>query len=138
MFDLPAKPYPKTWKEMSLDYRLMFIFHICIMILFVIGAKLTLREEILIAASVASVMILISRRHRKSVHWRRPKIRTRDVLFAMGTALGMAFFLYSASPLFPPSNHRFLPWYLAGLGIGSFGILSSLRIVYLSEAEFSM
>jgi hypothetical protein len=138
MFDLPTKPYPKTWKEQSLDFRLWFVYHICIMVLFFIGGKLTLREEILIAVCVAGVLIFISRRHRRATHWHWPGIRTRDALFAIGTALAAAFFLYSASALFPPSDHRFLPWYLAGLGMGSFGILSSLRIVYPSEAEFSM
>ena len=136
MFDLPNKPYPKTWKEMSLDFRLMFIYHVCMMILFVIGQKLTLREEILIAATVAVVLISISRRHRRATRWHWPGIRRRDGLFAIGAAIGIAFFLHAASPLFPPSDHRFLPWYLAGLGIGTFGILSSLRIAYSSEAEF--
>jgi len=49
----------------------------------------------------------------------------------------MLFFLYAATPLFPPSNAQSLPWYLAGLGIGVFNILSALKVVNGSEAEFA-
>jgi hypothetical protein len=121
---------------MSLDFKLMFVYHGSMMILFISAQKLTVREEILITSAVASVLILVSYMHRNATHWRWRGIRSRDALIAMATAFAVAFFLYAASPLFPPRDHRFLPWYLAGLGIGAFGILSSLRIVYPSEAEF--
>jgi hypothetical protein len=136
MFDLPTKRNPRTWKEMSLDFKLMFVYHGCMMILFLSGKMLTLREETFITVAVIGVLISISRRHRRATHWRWPGIRNRDALSAIGATFAVAFFLYSASRLFPPSDHRLLPWYLAGLGIGAFGILSSLRIVYSSEAEF--
>ena len=46
-------------------------------------------------------------------------------------------FLYSATPLAPPNNSHIVPWYLAGPGIGLFGTLQSLKVVYTSEAEFA-
>lgn len=49
----------------------------------------------------------------------------------------IAIFLYSATPLFPPNDSHSVPWYLAGLGIGLFGVLQSLKIVCTSEAEFA-
>jgi hypothetical protein len=46
-------------------------------------------------------------------------------------------FLYSTTPLAPPNNSHIVPWYLAGPGIGLFGTLQSLKVVYTSEAEFA-
>lgn len=48
----------------------------------------------------------------------------------------IAFFLYAPGPLFPATNSRFLPWYLAGFGIGLFNLLSGLNLVQSTEAEF--
>ena len=60
-----------------------------------------------------------------------------DVLYAIGGVVAMAFFLYAATPLFPPNNGRIVPWYLAGFGIGLFNVLQSLKIIASSEAEFA-
>jgi hypothetical protein len=60
-----------------------------------------------------------------------------NVLYALGGIFFISVFLYSATPLFPLNNGRIVPWYLAGLGLGLFGILDSLKVVYASEAEFA-
>ena len=55
----------------------------------------------------------------------------------MATAGGalVGFFLFAATPLFPLSAFSF-PWYLGGALIGAFGILQTLRVVYLAESDF--
>jgi hypothetical protein len=129
--------YPKKWNEMSLDMRLMFGYHISMMVMMVAGGSLAVRQELTIAASIAAVIVVISRYHRQKKHWRWPGIKPRDVLYAVGGVVLISLFLYSATPLFPPNNGRIVPWYLAGLGIGLFGILQSLKVVYPAEAEFT-
>jgi hypothetical protein len=37
MFDPPTQRYPKKWKEMSLDYKLMFVDHGGMMVVFIAG-----------------------------------------------------------------------------------------------------
>jgi hypothetical protein len=136
MFDAPSQRYPKKWKEMSLDFKLMFAYHGCMMALFIAGQTLSIREEILFASVLVIVLAAISIKHRKATNWRWPGLRPRDALFAIIAAVAVVVFLFSATPLFPPSDHRVLPWYLAGLGIGTFAILTSLRVVAPSEADY--
>jgi hypothetical protein len=132
-----AERNPKTWKEMSVDFRLFFVYHGCMMVLFATGGLLTLQQEILITLSVVGVLASISAWHRRASHWHWPGIRARDLLSAAGGPLLISFFLYAATPLFPPSTPQALPWYLAGLGIGVFGILASLKVVCSSKAGFA-
>jgi hypothetical protein len=129
--------YPKNWKEMSLDMRLMFGYHIFMMVMMVGGGSLTVRQELTIAVSIAALIVFVSRYHRQRKHWRWPGVKPLDVLYAVGGIVLISLFLYSATPLFPPNNGHIVPWYLAGLGIGLFGILQSLKVLYAAEAEFT-
>jgi len=136
MFDAPSQRYPKKWKEMSLDFKLMFAYHGCMMALFIAGQSLSVREEILFTSVLVMVLAAISIRLRKATNWRWPGLRPRDALLAIIGAVAIVVFLFSATPLFPPSDHRALPWYLAGLGIGIFTVLTSLRVVTPSQADY--
>jgi len=129
--------YPKNWKEMSLDMKLMFGYHISMMVMMVAGGALTVRQELSITGAIAALIALVSRYNRQKRHWRWPGIKPVHVLYALGGIFFVSIFLYSASPLFPPNNGHIVPWYLAGLGIGMFGILQSLKVVSASEAEFA-
>src|SRR5258708_25414015 len=138
MFDFSQQRYPKTWKEMSVDYRLMFVYHGCIMAMMMAGqGLLSLRQEILVVAVLVTVLAFISMRHRAQTNWQWPGASGKDALSAIGTAVLIVFFLYSATASFPPTMPQVLPWYLGGAGgIGMFGILNALKVVYLSETEF--
>ena len=129
--------YPKKWKEMSLDMKLMFGYHGSMMAMMMAGGSLSVRQELTMAAVMASLIVLLSRSNRQKKHWRWPGIRPVDVLYAVGSVFFISIFLYSASPLFPPNNGHIVPWYLACLGIGLFGVLQSLKVVCPSEAEFA-
>ncbi len=129
--------YPKNWKEMSLDMKLMFGYHFSMMAMMMAGGFLSVRQEVTIVGAIASLIALVSRYNRQKKHWRWPGIKLVDVLYAVGGLCFVSFFLYSAGPLFPPNNGHTVPWYLAGCGIGLFGVLQSLKVVYPSEAEFA-
>jgi hypothetical protein len=128
--------YPKSWKEMSLDFKLMFGYHGSMMAMMLAGGLLSILHELAIAGAIASLSVLISWSNRRKKHWRWPGIKRIDPLYAVG-ALSAPVLLYSATPLFPPNNGHIVPWYLAGLGIGLFLVLQSLKVVYPSEAEFA-
>jgi hypothetical protein len=88
----------------------------------------------------AGVLLLLlasfSIRHRRLAGWRWQGVEPKNLLMAAGGVALMAVFLYAATPRFPPSNPRFLPWFLAGFGIGTFNVLQALRLVHPSEAAF--
>ena len=105
------------------------------MVMMMAGVGLSLQQEILITTALVTVLVSISLRHRARVGWHWPGAKGKDVFYAMGTAILVAFFLFSATPLFPLSP-QVLPWYLAGGGIGTFGILSALKIASGTETDF--
>jgi uncharacterized membrane protein len=94
--------YPKNWKEMSLDMRLMFGYHIAMMVMMVAGGSLTVRQELTIAATIAALILLVSHYHRQKRHWRWPGAKPVNVLYALGGAFFISFFLFSATRLAPP------------------------------------
>jgi hypothetical protein len=128
--------YPTKWSEYSLDFRLMFVYHGSMMVLFMVGGIFSIKEELLVAALLLAILASISMRHRTNTNWRWPGARTKDVLIAIGGVALAIFFEFAATPLFPPSNPRFLPWYLAGFGIALFGVLANLKVIQFSKADF--
>ena len=131
-----AGGYPKQWKDMSLELKLMFVYHGCMMALFVIGGTFSLLQELTFTAMLLAVLASVSMRHRRSANWRWQGITAKNLVSVAANAALMGILLYAATPLFPPSNPRFLPWYLAGFGIGTFNVLQALRFVHPSEAAF--
>jgi len=137
MFPDPSKQsYPKTWKEMSVEFRLFFVYHVSMMVLMMTGGTLSIQVELLIAGTLILVLTLVSLQRRARMGWRWPGVSGKDLLGALFTVVLISFFLYAVTPLFPPWTPRMLPWYMAGFGIGLFGVLGSLRLVQTSESEF--
>jgi hypothetical protein len=130
--------YPRKWKDMSLEYKLMFGFHICMMVLFAtqgISNKLTEKQQILFVIAIAAAILVLSVRHRRAIRWKWQGVAIKDVAWAAVTVVLGGVFFYSASSWFSPLNPRFLPWYLAGLGIAIFNTLNALKLVRTSEAQ---
>jgi hypothetical protein len=134
----PPRPgdYPRQWKDMSLEFKLMFVYHGCMMALFITGGAFTLRQELTFASVLVFVLTSVSIKHRRSAGWRWQGLQTKNLLIAAGGIALMGVFLYAATPLFPPSNPRALPWYLAGFGIVAFNVLHALRLVLLPKLLF--
>ena len=93
-------------------------------------------QELTLTGLLLAVLISISMRHRRSANWQWQRLNTKSYLSAVASVALMAVFLYAATPLFSPKSPRFLPWYLAGFGIGAFNVLQALRLVHPSEAAF--
>jgi hypothetical protein len=124
---------------MSFDVKLMFGYHISTMAMMLAGGLLSILQELVIAGAIISLSVLIYWSNRRKRYWRWPGIKRINPFYAVG-ALGVPVFLYSFIysfiPVLPP-NSRIVPWYLAGIGLSLFGVLQSLKVVYLSKAEFA-
>jgi hypothetical protein len=137
LFDPPkAGDRPKHWKDFSLEFKLMFVYHGCMMVLFLTGSAFSARQELIFAGLLLSVLISLSVRHRVSAGWRWQGVKTKQLFVAAGGIALIGLFLYSGTAWFSPSNPRFLPWFLAGFGIGAFNVMQTLGLVYPSEAAF--
>src|SRR5262249_29142554 len=89
-----------------------------------------------IAAGLLGAAILASALRRLRAGWRWSGVGFKEVALAILVVACTAAVWASAISLFPPPSAHALPWYLAGAGIGLFNLLSVLKFVRLSEAEF--
>ena len=128
--------YPRRWSDMALDFKLMFGLHGAIMIMFVIGASLTIAIEAaiqgaLIAAAFATAIVW---RRQQGWHW--SGAGWKQVLLAVLGGVLIIVFLGAAIPSAPPTTPQIFPWYMGGLQIGLFNILASLRFARMAEVDF--
>jgi hypothetical protein len=121
---------------MSFDFKLMFLFHGCMKILLIIGGMLSTRQEFAFSGALLFVLISLSVRRRRLSGWHGHGLKPPNLLIAAGVAVLMFVFLYAATAQISPLTSKFLPWYLAGLGIGTFNVRQQLRLVSPSEEAF--
>ena len=136
MFEVDDRKYPTSWKEMSFDFKLFFVFHGCMMVLFLVGRVFPVEVLIGVVSVLLAVLTGFSIHHRIKSDWHWPGVGIKGVVGSVfSIALGL-FFLGAATPRISPLQPAFFPWFAAGGGIILFGILSSLRVVFRSESEF--
>jgi hypothetical protein len=135
LFDQDKSNYPRSWGEMSFEFKCFFGYHIAMMVLAVVGGMVLLQYKLLIVAAILGGVFVLSVRRRSAMdwHWRPPGIG--QILSALfGVAL-VGVFIASAIPS-TPVNGATGTWYLAGFGIGLFAFLRALGITHLAEADF--
>lgn len=130
--------YPKRWKDMSLDLRLMFVYHIAMMALWLLSwtGFITLPLEIVVVALLALAITGLLVWHRKKHDWRWPRIGFMNVFWAATSIVLGAVFLVAATLPFSPLNPSLLPWCAAVGGIFLFNALTSLKVLCLSQQQF--
>ncbi|MBI5938825.1 MAG: hypothetical protein HY859_00200 [Caulobacterales bacterium] len=121
---------------MSFDMKLMFVFHVGMMVMFMLGSGLTIETELLVAGGLALVMTTIIVLRRRATRWRWSGASPGQWLMATGTLAAMVLFGLVASFNFSPAEPRALPWFLALVGIGFFNLLSSLGLTHTTETAF--
>lgn len=132
---------PRTWSEMSFEFKGMFAYHVVMMVMMLAGGSLALIAQIAIAAAIALVIAIVSVIRRLRHKWRWQGITP---LRAGGAVLVMAlmgYFLFAAAGGALQAQGLALqsglgPWALAGLGIAVFSVLNVLRITHISEKAF--
>tara|TARA_R110001583_G_scaffold118468_1_gene269895 strand:- start:235 stop:762 length:528 start_codon:yes stop_codon:yes gene_type:complete len=150
-------------KNMSLDFKLMFVFHIAMMILLVIRPIDNAQDQVIFSLILASVLVAISIGHKMKNKWSWPGLKIMSIPGVIFNLLFLyvffAFTAYAMTPNTMPSSIEldsiltravealpvivdaifipaFTPWYMAGLGIFLFNILSSLNLTTQKKSEF--
>jgi hypothetical protein len=128
--------YPRTWSEMSFEFKGLFIYHIAMIAMMLAGSALAFAEQAAVAAGIALLIALWSliRRVRGGWRWRKP-----GPLRVAGAVVAAALLIYfiGAGTNFSLTRLATLgPWALAGVGIGVFFVLNVLRLVRLAEQDF--
>jgi hypothetical protein len=128
--------YPRKWADMSVDFKLMFGFHICMLFMFAAGSSLTLPVEAVIAGGLFAAIVATSLVHRHRAHWRWQGAGVKQVLTAIVSVALLAVLVTAALPEFPATSATMLPWYFAIAGISLFALLESLNVVRASKMRF--
>lgn len=150
-------------KDMSLDFKLMFVYHISMMVLFASTFIRNPIHQVYFAAVLATVLVAISITHKYKSNWSWPGFKLSGLLSALFNLVFIYVFLvFSANLLgfsahgFPQniesvkvilaeapdaillaaSNPKLTPWYLGAFGIGIMNILISLRLATLKKDDF--
>ncbi len=135
--------YPRTWSEMSFEFKGMFAYHLSITVMVIASGWLTPIEETLIAAALMLAIAVASfiRRLRHEWHWQG--VTALRAAGAVLVAVLTGYFLFATSGLALQAQgleldrpYAWSPFILAGLGIGVFIVLNVLRITHLSEKAF--
>lgn len=121
---------------MSFDMRLMFVFHIAMIVMLVTSAALTVAIEAAVAGGLAVVLAAISVMRRRKLGWRWSGAGPLKWLLALGALAAGLLFVGVAAINVPPTSPAMLPWFLAAAGIFTFNLLSVLGIVHQTEAAF--
>jgi hypothetical protein len=129
---------PKSWNEMSLDMRLFFSFHICMMGLMLahlaLGAGFDFELAVVCCAAVAIITLSIRNRIQRNWHW--SGTNWKSVVGALVALVFGVYFLGAVLPGTTISNPRLFPWLCAGGGIITFAILNSLNVVQQTDERF--
>src|SRR5258705_255736 len=122
---------PTKFAEMSLDYRLFFGFHLCMMIVIVahFAFGLGIVGEMVVAGGAILVGVVKSVANRRRLGWKWPGAKLRDVFGALVATALILFFIGAAVPGTSPLNPNLFPWCAAGANILVFAVLSGLHVV---------
>src|SRR5581483_3292009 len=133
-----AQDQPKNWSDMSLDLRILFVFHACMMVLMLahFAFHLGILGEITVVVIYAISAVFISVRNRKRCGWHWPGTDWKGVLGALGSAALILFFLGAVLPGTSIFNPNLFPWLAAGGNFLVFAVLGALNVTTHSKKRF--
>jgi F0F1-type ATP synthase assembly protein I len=150
-------------KNMSLDFKLFFVYHIAMMILFGMRIIGDAKTQTKFALVLGVVLVFISVLHKVKAKWRWAGPGYLGIISAIFNIVFVFAFLAFSANMFNPSIDMpefnvggivklisdswvvilssasvpaLTPWYLSGVGIGVFNLLSSLKIAHTKKSEF--
>jgi hypothetical protein len=132
----PKSNWPTRWRDFSLDYKLGFVYFGFMAVVFMSGGSLTVKQELVATVFVVAVLVSLSVRHRQRMNWRWPGVEAKGVLTTLGILLAGGIFEFATIRGAPPTDPVYLPWHMFGLGCVVLGILTALRVVQPSQAEY--
>ena len=132
---------PRTWSEMSFEFKGMFAYHVVMMVMMLAGGGLALIGQMTIAAAIVLVIAIASVIRRLRHKWRWQGVTPLRAGGAVLVITLMGYFLFAAAGGALQEQGLALqsglgPWALAGFGIAVFSVLSVLRITHMSEKAF--
>ena len=160
---LEAQSKESDPKNMSLDFKLMFVYHIVMMILFGTRPLDNPIHQAYLAACLASILIIVSSVHKLKANWSWPGLSFTSIpslaLNMIFIYVFLAFSSYAITtggqlPSVSVANIEALaieswsiviqaasiptltPWFLGAVGIAFMNSMVSLKLATLTKSEF--
>src|SRR5579859_3950572 len=107
---------PTRFAEMSLDYRLFFGFHVCMMVIIVahLAFGVGIVGEVIMACCAIVFGFAKSVANRRRLGWKWPGAKLADAFGALVASALILFFIGAALPGTSPLNPNLFPWCAAG------------------------
>ncbi len=152
-------------KDISFDFKLMFVYHITMMFLFMFNPIEEPLKQLEFAVTLSILLIIASVVHKLRTNWTWPGLSRSSIPSAIFTLIfTYSFLVFSSSTisnmdiisnidlesleslmvkswrsiLNAASNPTFTPWYLAGAGIGLMNILVALNLATHKKSAFKV
>lgn len=143
-------------EKISFDFKIMFVYHITMMLLFVTHAIDKAFTQAMLALALGIILVIVSVWHKQKTNWKWPGLKPSSLPKILFNLIVMyAFFSIAAHTARPKmdnfdfnnpdylklitdswrvilkaaSDPFFTPWYLAGVGICVFNLLSDLNLI---------
>ena len=126
----------KSWSDASFEFKGFFAYHVAMMAMMIFGRALPFVDQAFVAGTIAASVAVVSVTRRIQKGWRWSGLTVGRSLSAIVTFFLLGYFTLAMTGF---SLERFTtlgPFSLAAVGIAVFGILSALRLVHGSEADF--
>jgi hypothetical protein len=109
LFDYHETNLPKSWADMSLEYKLFFVYFLSVGVMPLLSWRISVTLELFSAPALLFAFTVLSIRRRRACSWRWPGVDAKEVLGAGLTAVLIGYFLYAESRLFPLTIQFFFP-----------------------------
>jgi hypothetical protein len=136
VFNTANSSYPKSWKEMSFDFKLFFAYHLSMMGLFLVGGFAPIVVLVALVIGLVGAVSALSIANRRRRNWRWPGASSRNALQAIVVLVLGIFFFAADTPSVSVWDPHVFAWFAGGGGFTLFFVLASMNLVTLSEADF--
>ena len=150
-------------RNISFDFKLMFVYHITMMVLFCVRPPINAKLQIIFTMLLAITLFIVSIIHKVKSRWVWPGLSLLSIpsiifqliflylfftlaSYSMNSSYSVAdipfdsltLFVKETWPIILQAMYRpvLTPWFFAGFGIVMFNILGSLSLVTQDKSEF--
>lgn len=137
MLDIDDSKFPRSWSEMSFDYKLAFIHHGAMMLMMVLSSTMSKRSAVFLILLWAAVLVRLSIGNRRAKKWAWPGANSKDILRAAMSLLLGGFFMGAMLINFTLDGAVLIPIAAGVAGLVLTGVLQNLNALAATEKEFA-
>ena len=128
--------WPRSWQQASLDVKLMYVYAIGTMLVFMFGRLFPIAVSIGTVGLLLVGLVTVSAIHRRRSGWRWPGLKIKTLVGGLIGFVFVLFFFVAATQRLSPLNPNVFGWFAFGGGILFVGVLASLNLFVALQSDF--